>query len=107
MTKNMAITGTLEERAIELIAPKQPCVYSASDYRRVIAELLEKVQESSKRGYRSRKAFEAWISSAPYEREVLRFDDNADGLAWAGQYMDYEVALAWDAWQAGIQFNER
>ena len=107
MKSNATMGGTLEERAMEMVLPSQPCLYSTQSYRRVIAELLEEVNKNRAQSSRNRAAFEAWIGRPPYEREVLRFDDAAEASAWAGQYMDYEVALAWDAWQAGVKFNER
>lgn len=45
-----------------------------------------------------RQAFEAWISAPPYEKTTYRF--SPDASAWAGQYDDYQVQLAWEAWQA-------
>ncbi len=44
---------------------------------------------------RPRAAFEAWISSPPYEREIERF---GEGSAWPGNYRDIDVDLAWNAW---------
>ena len=46
-----------------------------------------------------RAAFEAWISSPPYEREVQRFGENS---AWPGNYRELDVDLAWCAWSAAI-----
>ena len=43
-----------------------------------------------------REEFEAWISAPPYERETHR---QGQSLAWPGQYYDYHVQLAWEAWQ--------
>lgn len=40
--------------------------------------------------------FENWVTAPPIERTVDRF---AAGSAWPGQYRDYSVQLAWDAWQ--------
>lgn len=45
-----------------------------------------------------RDKFEAWISAPPYERETRRQDQSA---SWPGQYHDYHVQLAWEAWQEG------
>ncbi len=39
---------------------------------------------------RPRAAFEAWISSPPYEREVERFGENS---AWPGNYRELDVDL--------------
>lgn len=51
----------------------------------------------------SRQLFEQWISSSPYEREVVRYDENG---TWPGQYKRINVALAWDAWQQGARMME-
>ena len=48
---------------------------------------------------RPRAAFEAWISSPPYEREVERF---CEGSAWPGNYREIDVDLAWCAWSAAM-----
>lgn len=48
---------------------------------------------------RPRAAFEAWISSPPYEREIERF---GDGSAWPGNYRELDVDLAWCAWSAAM-----
>ena len=45
----------------------------------------------------TRKAFEAWIGNPPYERMC---DRGSPESAWPGQYKNYEVQLAWEAWQA-------
>jgi len=45
-----------------------------------------------------RGQFEQWITSPPFEREVGRWEERAD-VAWPGQYREYEVELAWCAWQ--------
>lgn len=45
-----------------------------------------------------RVAFEAWISSPPYERMVHRFPQAANA-AWPRQYKDIAVQLAWESWQ--------
>lgn len=47
-----------------------------------------------------RKAFEAWISAPPFERRITRNSDDATKHAWPGHYLEYEVQLAWDAWDA-------
>lgn len=46
----------------------------------------------------AREAFEAWVAAPPYEREV---DRQGEADAWPGQYRDYDLQLAWEAWQAG------
>ena len=45
-----------------------------------------------------REQFEAFITAPPFEREVGRWEESAD-VAWPGQYREYEVELAWCAWQ--------
>ena len=45
-----------------------------------------------------REQFEAWISAPPYEREVGRWEESA-AVSWPGGYREYEVELAWCAWQ--------
>lgn len=47
-----------------------------------------------------RDQFEAWISAPPYERSLSRHTNDAARTAWPGQYRNYEVELAWNAWQA-------
>jgi hypothetical protein len=42
----------------------------------------------------ARIAFEGWVSSPPYEREIARFDWHSE---WPGQYKDIAVELAWCA----------
>lgn len=44
-----------------------------------------------------RAAFEAWITSPPYENPVTI---NPESSAWPGQYQSYEVQLAWEAYRA-------
>ena len=46
----------------------------------------------------SRKAFEAWITAPPYEKSLATI---AASGGWPGQYVDYAVQLAWEAWVAG------
>ena len=43
-----------------------------------------------------RKAFENWITAPPYEKDVTI---NSEKHKWAGQYSDYQVQLAWEAWK--------
>ena len=44
-----------------------------------------------------REAFEKWASKPPMEFYLARHDDTA---AWPGNYKDYHVECAWQAWQA-------
>lgn len=48
--------------------------------------------------------FEKWITAPPYEREVCRKPNNPDITAWPGNYHDYNVQLAWEAWAAAKGF---
>lgn len=45
-----------------------------------------------------RSAFEAWVTSPPYERIISRWP--TDEYAWPGQYRDYITQLLWESWQA-------
>jgi len=45
-----------------------------------------------------RRGFEQWISQPPYERVISRWEKDRT-RAWPGQYKNYEVQLAWEAWQ--------
>jgi hypothetical protein len=46
---------------------------------------------------RVREKFEAFITASPYEKSVRRYDSNG---MWPFAYVDIDVHLAWDAWQA-------
>ena len=48
--------------------------------------------------------FEEWISGPPYERDVTRNPGDAT-VAWPGKYVDDEVQLAWQAWQAASRLE--
>lgn len=48
----------------------------------------------------SRKKFESWVSESPYQKSLIRY---AGQGALPGQYKDYSVQLAWEAWQAARQ----
>jgi len=54
-----------------------------------------------------RHAFEKWISSPPYEREIDRWPQDETKHSWPGQYKDITVEVAWDAWQEAITDMER
>jgi hypothetical protein len=47
-----------------------------------------------------RKAFEAWISAPPFEQNVRRYGNDPQTAAWPGNYREYNVQLAWCAWEA-------
>lgn len=40
--------------------------------------------------------FEEWVSSPPYERCI---DKHSEDSMWPGQYIDYSVQLAYEAWK--------
>lgn len=46
-----------------------------------------------------RELFEKWAKNPPMEFYLARHDDTA---AWPGNYKDYHVECAWQAWQAAI-----
>lgn len=48
----------------------------------------------------SREQFEAWITAPPYERDVSRWSNDPTKHSWPGNYEEYAVQLAWEAWQA-------
>ena len=45
----------------------------------------------------NRQAFEAFVTTPPFEMGISRFDDRG---AWPGSYKSYETDLAWQSWQA-------
>jgi len=49
-----------------------------------------------------RERFEAWMTAPPYEKRIDRFAESFDFAAWPGQYRDYEVQLAWEAWEEAL-----
>ena len=50
-----------------------------------------------------RDEFERWIAAPPIEANVKRYPETG---AWPGNYRDYKVQLALEAWAAG-SLNER
>lgn len=52
-----------------------------------------------------REKFEAWISAPPYEYDTSRGSRFTEAGAWPWKYKDYQVELAWCAWQerAGVK----
>ena len=52
-----------------------------------------------------RYLFERWISRAPFERAVARWPNDPERYAWPGHYCDYDVQLAWEAWQEAVRNN--
>jgi hypothetical protein len=64
--------------------------------RRSLADIVQQVGEIET----IRPAFEAWITSYPYEREIKRWPKDETEYAWQeGQYCDITTQLAWEAWQ--------
>ncbi len=55
------------------------------------------------KGYR--KKFELWISSPPLEKSIAR--NEKENSAWPGQYKNYEVQLAWEAFLLGVNFRKK
>jgi len=53
-----------------------------------------------------RVLFEGWISGEPYTRSVERWPVRAR-VAWPGQYRDYTVQLAWEAWQQALIAHQK
>jgi hypothetical protein len=47
-----------------------------------------------------RAAFEAAIRRPPYERDPVRFPDDATRYSWPGNYRELDIDLAWCMWQA-------
>ncbi len=45
----------------------------------------------------SRQAFEAFVTTPPFDLGIGRFDDRG---AWPGSYRSYDVDLAWQAYKA-------
>jgi len=46
-----------------------------------------------------RRRFEAWITSAPFEKNIERFPNDPTRFSWPGNYREISVELAWQAWQ--------
>ena len=44
-----------------------------------------------------RKAFEAWATAAPREWGARRYMSSE--MPWPGEYQEYRVQCAWEAWQ--------
>ena len=51
-----------------------------------------------------RQRFEEWITSPPFEKDVQIMGAEA---AWPGDYLSYEVQLAWCAWKAALAAEKR
>ena len=46
-----------------------------------------------------RKEFEKWASAAPREWILKRHPKDAKKSSWPGQYVQYHVQCAWEAWK--------
>ena len=92
------------EVRLEIGGPHKYRVLTTEEIRSVVEALERGEQVADKE---SRRAFEAWVSAPPYEREIKRFYDDARKSAWPGNYRDIAVQLAWEAWQQGERSKER
>ena len=58
----------------------------------------------------SRAAFENWVQSLELGVKFSRWGRRGEGSfvdkAWMGQYCNYSVELAWQAWQKSAKTNE-
>jgi hypothetical protein len=50
----------------------------------------------------TRQSFEQWITAPPFERSINR---HGPDKAWPGHYCEYEVQLAWEAYERGAASN--
>ncbi len=50
-----------------------------------------------------REAFEAWISSSPFEHDCKRNSMDARVTVLPGGYKRFETQLAWESWQQAWQ----
>lgn len=50
-----------------------------------------------------RLRFEEWIASPPIEADITRAPGEEHLSAWPGQYRDYQVQLAWEAWVEALR----
>ena len=56
---------------------------------------------------RERQAFEHWITLPPFERNTARFPSDQTRYPWPNGYCDYEVQIAWEAWQEARKEREQ
>lgn len=47
----------------------------------------------------NRQAFEMFISSPPFEKDIERFPTDGAKYPWPGAYRDITVELAWECWK--------
>lgn len=52
---------------------------------------------------KTRKKFEGFISSSPYERAIRRWPNDSANYAWPGEYCDVYTQLAWESWCAAFE----
>lgn len=81
------------------------------DGKNQLEEMLSKpLPESGKlqqtAGGLKRDRFEAWISSPPFERNISRIPDDPAQYSWPGNYREYDVQLAWEAFEEGAKDPE-
>lgn len=50
---------------------------------------------------RLRAAFEEWVTRPPFGKSIDRNPNDPATFAWPGQYVDYSIQLAWEAFRAG------
>jgi hypothetical protein len=55
----------------------------------------------------TRKEFEQFLTAPPYEKNITRFPSDREQYAWAGQYADYDVQLAWEVLQEAKKKGKR
>ena len=55
----------------------------------------------------SRREFEEWITAMPYERDITRRPNDFEKYAFPNTYVDYQVDLAWEAWQAARERQDK
>lgn len=52
-----------------------------------------------------RAAFEAWISGPPNSLTIERYPKNGNKHEPPGEYRDFSVQLAWEAWCRAIRVS--
>lgn len=100
VTVNVVGNGTDSGRATVdlLLAGRDGQRYMAlvkGTYISSIAHVIKAVEDRGENPG-SRKAFEQWIGSAPYEASLARYPENSE--TWPGQYKSSVTQIAWEAW---------
>lgn len=54
----------------------------------------------------TRRVFEQWIKSPPYEKSAERYSDDCEKYSLAGSYKDICTDLAWHAFKAAYKHSE-